>query len=92
MTNDQMTKASFSQVVLVSTFDIRAWSFRAREAGSSFYSNASRRSPKACVQRMIVSPRVGPTLTSDNFAPVNSEIYLTYFLAAEGSCENFRAA
>jgi hypothetical protein len=42
--------------------------------------------------KMIVSRRVGPTLTMDNFAPVNSEMYLTYFLAAEGSCENFRAA
>ena len=31
-------------------------------------------------------------LTIDNFAPVNSEIDLKYFLAAEGSCENFRAA
>ena len=41
--------------------------------------------------KMIVSPRAGPTLTMDNFAPVNSEMYLTYFLAAEGSCENFRA-
>jgi hypothetical protein len=37
MTNDQMTKVSFSQFVLVSTFDIRAWSFREREAGSSFF-------------------------------------------------------
>jgi hypothetical protein len=41
--------------------------------------------------KTIVSPRAGPTLTMDNFAPVNSEMYLTYFLAAEGSCENFRA-
>src|SRR5207249_486417 len=39
----------------------------------------------------IVSPRPGPTLTMDNFPPVNSEMYLTYFLAANGSCENFRA-
>ena len=44
------------------------------------------------IHKMIVSRRVGPTLTIDNFAPVNSEMYLTYFLAAEGSCENFRAA
>ena len=42
-------------------------------------------------QSVIVWPRSGPTLTIDNFAPVNSEIYLTYFLAAEGSCENFLA-
>src|SRR5689334_15454860 len=41
---------------------------------------------------IIVSPRAGPTLTIDNFAPVNSEMYLTYFLAAAGSSENFRAA
>ena len=47
---------------------------------------------QARTHKMIVSPRVGPTLTIDNFAPVNPEMYLTYFLAAEGSCENFRAA
>jgi hypothetical protein len=40
---------------------------------------------------MIVSPRAGPTLIIDNFAPVNSEMYLTYFLAAGGSCEKVRA-
>ncbi len=45
----------------------------------------------AVAYKMIVSPRAGPTLTMDNFAPVNSEMYLTYFLAAEGSCENFLA-
>jgi hypothetical protein len=50
------------------------------------------RSPPRPPHNTIVSPRVGPTLTIDNFAPVNSEIYLTYFLADEGSCENFRAA
>jgi len=53
MPNDQMMKVSFSQFVIVSTFDIGASSFREREVGSVF-SNASRRSPKACVQRMIV--------------------------------------
>ena len=42
--------------------------------------------------RTIVSPRAGPTLTIDSFAPVSSEMYLMYFLAAKGSCENFRAA
>jgi hypothetical protein len=47
-------------------------------------------SPRAAAYKTIVSPRAGPTLTMDNFAPVNSEMYLTYFLAAEGSCENFR--
>src|SRR5213080_724170 len=41
--------------------------------------------------RTIVSPRVGPTLTMDNFAPASSLMYLTYFLVAEGSCENLRA-
>jgi len=41
--------------------------------------------------KTIISPRAGPTLTIDNFAPVSSEMYLTYFLAAGGSCENFRA-
>ena len=46
---------------------------------------------RAVAYKMIVSPRAGPTLTMDNFAPVNWEMYLTYFLAAEGSCENFRA-
>jgi len=46
---------------------------------------------KRTAYKMIVSPRAGPTLTMDNFAPVNSEMYLTYFLAADGSCENFRA-
>src|SRR5947207_10186475 len=35
--------------------------------------------------KTIVSPRAGPTLIMDNFAPVNSEMYLTYFLAAGGS-------
>ena len=40
----------------------------------------------------IVSPRAGPTLTIDNLAPVNSEMCLTYFLAAEGNWENLRAA
>src|SRR6266481_141232 len=34
--------------------------------------------------KTIVSPRVGPTLTIDNFAPANSGMYLTYFFAAEG--------
>ena len=43
------------------------------------------------VYNMIVSPRAGPTLTIESFAPVSSEMYLTYFLAAEGSCENLRA-
>jgi hypothetical protein len=43
------------------------------------------------VHSMIVSPRAGPTLTIDAFAPASSEMYLTYFLAAEGSCENLRA-
>ena len=41
--------------------------------------------------RAIVSRRVGPTLTMDNFAPVNSEMCLTYFLASEGRSENLRA-
>jgi hypothetical protein len=40
---------------------------------------------------MIVSPRAGPTLAIESFAPVSSEMYLTYFLAAKGSCENLRA-
>jgi hypothetical protein len=39
----------------------------------------------------MVSRRVGPTLIMDSFAPVNLEMYLTYFFAAGGSCENFRA-
>ena len=43
------------------------------------------------VHNMIVSPRAGPTLTIEGFAPASSEMYLTYFLAAEGSCENLRA-
>jgi hypothetical protein len=47
---------------------------------------------QAPAHKTIVSPRAGPTLTIDNFAPVNSEMYLRYFLAAAGSCENFRAA
>ena len=41
--------------------------------------------------KTIVSPRAGPTLTMESFAPVNSEMRLTYFLAADGSCENLRA-
>src|SRR5204863_4768294 len=85
MTNDQMTKISFSQFVIVSTFDIRASSFREREVDSSFYSNASRRSPRACVQRMIVGPRAGARLTGDDVAPATSEIYLSYLLATNGS-------
>ena len=40
---------------------------------------------------MMVSPRVGPTLIMDSFAPVNLEMYLTYAFAAGGSCENFLA-
>ena len=47
---------------------------------------------RAVAYKTIVSPRAGPTLTMDSFPPVNSEMYLTYFLAAAGSCENFRAA
>src|SRR5579884_48552 len=43
------------------------------------------------LHKTIVSPRPGPTLTMDNFPPVNSEMYRTYFLAAPGSCENLRA-
>jgi hypothetical protein len=30
-------------------------------------------------------------LIIDNLAPVSLAMYLTYFLAAEGSCENVRA-
>ena len=41
--------------------------------------------------RIIVSPRAGPTLTMESFAPASSDMYLRYFLAAEGSCENLRA-
>src|SRR6266849_9455779 len=56
-----------------------------------FYSLPAGCADDSARYRMIVSPRAGPTLTMDNFAPVNSEMYLRYFLAAEGSCENFRA-
>src|SRR5437879_4918037 len=37
MPNDQMMKVSFSQFVIVSTFDIGASSFREREVGSVFF-------------------------------------------------------
>src|SRR5262249_23503447 len=50
------------------------------------------RDPAAIAHNMIVSPRAGPTLTMESFAPASSEMYLRYFLAAEGSCENLRAA
>ena len=94
MTNDQMTHhrrwfSCHSSFVLVSSFDIRAstvghesvWTIR-------FWTLARMQAP---AHKTIVSPRAGPTLTIDNFAPVNSEMYLRYFLAAGGSCENFRA-
>jgi hypothetical protein len=64
-----------------------------RDACSSFRLRASfviRHSPSV-IYRTIVSPRAGPTLTIESFAPASSEMYLTYFLAAEGSCENLRA-
>src|ERR1044071_7683427 len=41
--------------------------------------------------KLIVSPRAGPTLTIESFAPASSEMNLTYLLAAKGSCENLRA-
>ena len=53
--------------------------------------NVERRCRARTRYRMIVSPRAGPTLTIESFAPASSEMYLTYFLAAEGSCENLRA-
>jgi hypothetical protein len=87
MTTDQITKVltAFlrqSCFVLTSSFDTR---------GSSFLrSNAF--DIRASSYKTIVSPRVGPTLSMESFAPVNSEMYLMYFLAAEGSCENLRAA
>jgi len=46
---------------------------------------------RALTHKMMVSPRAGPTLIMDNLAPVNSEMYLTYFLAAGGSWEKVRA-
>jgi len=42
---------------------------------------------KPAAHKTIVSPRAGPTLTIDNFPPVNSEIVSENFLAAGGSCE-----
>src|SRR5262245_3458068 len=57
---------------------------------SARYSWLLRRLPRPSY-RIIVSPRAGPTLTMESFAPASSEMYLTYFLAAEGSCENLRA-
>ena len=87
MTTDQITKVltAFlrqSCFVLTSSLDIGVSSF--------LRSNAS--DIRASSYKTIVSRRVGPTLSIDNFAPVNSEMHLTYFLAAEGSCENLRAA
>ena len=55
------------------------------------HSVASEPNPLLRAYNMIVSPRAGPTLTMESFAPASSEMYLTYFLAAEGSCENLRA-
>jgi len=42
-------------------------------------------------QSIIVSARVGPTLTIVSFAPVNPEIRLRYSRAAFGRLDHFRA-
>jgi len=82
MTTDQITKVLTAFLRQSSSFDTR---------GSSFLrSNAF--DIRASSYKTIVSPRVGPTLSMESFARVKFKMYLTYFLAAEGSCENLRAA
>jgi len=96
MTNDQMTKESLLRFLVIralclfrhSTFVLRhfvlaecVWILGLRTVGQC----------TSIDHKTIVSPRAGPTLTIVNCAPVNLEMYLTYFLAAEGSCENFLA-
>ena len=87
MTNDPYCVLRHSCFVLISSFDIGASSF----LHDTMRLDIGLRTVPVHNTRykMIVSRRAGPTLTMDNFAPVNSEIYLTYFLAAKGSCENF---
>src|SRR6188472_736276 len=81
MTNDRTERFCWSSCFeFISSFDIR---------GSSFC--RSRSEPSGTVYNTIVSPRAGPTLTMESFAPASSAMYLTYFLAAKGSCENLRA-
>ena len=90
MTKDAYAFPRHSCFVLISSFDIRASSFRLQNAfGYPAFVRSAK--CKSIDHKTIVSPRAGPTLTMHNFAPVNLEMYLTYFLAAEGSCENFRA-
>ena len=74
MTNDRTVNFfRCSCFDFISSFDIRASSF------------SGARSEWLRIHKLIVSPRVGPTLTMESFAPASSEMYLTYFLAAEGS-------
>ena len=85
MTNDQMQDAYARSFVIRASGLFRHSTFVLRHSVTP-EPNAS-----ATGHNMIVSPRVGPTLTMESFAPASSEMYLTYFLAAEGSCENLRA-
>ena len=94
MTNDQMTKrgdVATSSFVLRVYFVIRYSGFVISSGQNAFECSGGESQPVARDHNTIVSPRVGPTLTMESFAPASSEMYLTYFLAAEGSCENLRA-
>src|SRR5262245_14627552 len=92
MTNEQMT---IRNAVILSGSRRRGRSRRTRDDVQGFateslgFARDDRR--QNLRHNMIVSPRAGPTLTMESFAPASSEMNLTYFLAAEGSCENLRA-
>jgi len=94
MTNDQMTKrcnVATSSFVLRAYFVIRHSCFVISFGQNAFECSGDEPQSSARDHNTIVSPRAGPTLTMESFAPVNSEMRLTYFLAADGSCENLRA-
>src|SRR3954466_16320735 len=94
MTNDQMTKrcnVATSSFVLRAYFVIRHSCWVISFEQSALECSGDEPQSSARDHNTIVSPRAGPTLTMESFAPANSEMHLTYFRAAEGSCENFRA-
>src|SRR3954451_14263321 len=89
-----MTKRSnvaISSSVLRAYFVIRHSCFVSSSGQNAFERSGDEPQSTARVHNMIVSPRAGPTLTIESFAPASSEMYRTYFLAADGSCENLRA-
>src|SRR5262249_33504514 len=81
--NDEARRLRFfrcSWLEFILSFDILSFAFFSRNSSTYLRLHST-----------IASPRAGPTLIMDGFAPASSEMYLTYFLADDGSCENSRA-